>query len=101
MAQNHLIGAVANHHIYKKKNKEVYTHQEKKCVIGNVVWICENAIIINGVKIGDGAIVAAGAVVTRGVPDYAVVDGVLARIIKCRFDEETIKKVKQSIRKLE
>lgn len=58
--------------------------------IGNDVWIGSNAIIIDGVKIGDGAIIAAGAVVNRDVPPYAVVGGIPARIIKYRFSAENI-----------
>ena len=59
-------------------------------VIGNDVWIGLNATIMRGVKIGDGAIIAAGAVVTKDVPAYAIVGGVPAQIIKFRFDHETI-----------
>jgi maltose O-acetyltransferase len=56
-----------------------------KCVeIGNDVWIGTRVIILPGVKIGDGVIVAAGAVVTKSVPDYAVVGGVPAKVIKYR-----------------
>lgn len=53
--------------------------------VGNDVWIGTNAVILTGVRIGDGAIVAAGAVVTRDVPPYAVVGGVPARILKYRL----------------
>ena len=66
------------------------------CEIGNDVWICENAKIINGVKIGDGAIVAAGAIVTKDVPPYAIVAGVPAKIIRYRFNESEIKYIKNS-----
>lgn len=59
--------------------------------IGNDVWIGQNAVIMDGVKIGDGAIVAAGAVVTKDVAPYAIVGGVPAKLIKYRFDEATIK----------
>lgn len=57
-------------------------------VIGNDVWIAGHVQILEGVKIGDGAIVAAGAVVTDDVPAYAIVGGVPAKIIRWRFDEE-------------
>lgn len=59
-------------------------------VIGNDVWIGANVVILPGTRIADGAILAAGAVITKDVPPYAVVGGVPARIIKYRFDKETI-----------
>lgn len=61
--------------------------------IGNDVWIAANAIILRGVKIGDGAVVAGGAVVTKDVPPYAIVGGSPARIIKYRFEPEIIQKL--------
>lgn len=61
--------------------------------IGNDVWIGENAIIMTGITIGDGAIIGAGAVVTKDVPPYAIVVGVPARILRYRFDEPTIKQL--------
>ena len=61
--------------------------------IGNDVWIGKGACILSGVSIGDGAVIGAEAVVTKSVPPYAVVVGNPARIVKFRFDEETIKKL--------
>ncbi len=58
--------------------------------IGNDVWIGKNAIIRSGVNVGDGAIVAAGAVVVRDVPPYAVVAGVPAVVKRFRFSDEII-----------
>lgn len=62
-------------------------------VIGNDVWIGYGAMIIAGVKINDGAVIAAGAVVTKDVPPYAIVGGNPAKIIKYRFSEEIIQKL--------
>lgn len=58
---------------------------EKDIIIGDDVWIGYGAQVMAGVSIGSGSIVAAGAVVTKDVPEYAVVGGVPARIIKMRI----------------
>ena len=59
-------------------------------VIGNDVWIGYESVILAGVTIGDGAIIAARAVVTKDVPPYTIVGGVPAKPIRKRFPEETI-----------
>lgn len=59
-------------------------------VVGNDVWIGYEAIILAGVTVGDGAVIGARAVVTKDVPPYTIVGGIPARIIRRRFDEETI-----------
>lgn len=61
-----------------------------KTSIGNDVWIGHGAIIMGGVKIGDGAIVAAGAIVTKDVPPCAIVGGNPAKVIKHRFETHEI-----------
>lgn len=58
--------------------------------IGNDVWIGDNACVRAGVGIGDGAIVGMGAVVTADTPAYAIVGGNPARVLRYRFDEQTI-----------
>ena len=62
-------------------------------VIDNDVWIGYEAVIMAGVHIGNGAIIAARAVVTKDVPPYTIVGGVPARPIRKRFDEDTIRKL--------
>lgn len=59
-------------------------------IVDDDVWIGHRAIIMSGVHIGQGAVIGAGAVVTRDVPPYAVVAGVPAKIIKMRFNEEIV-----------
>ncbi|MEM2146820.1 MAG: CatB-related O-acetyltransferase [Candidatus Jordarchaeaceae archaeon] len=61
--------------------------------IGNDVVLGAYSIILPGVKVGDGAIVGAGAVVTRDVPPYAIVAGVPAKIIRFRYSQEQIEKL--------
>ena len=63
--------------------------------IGNDVWIGDDALIVAGVTIGDGAVIAAGAVVTKDVPEYAIVAGVPARIVKYRFNPAEIEQLKK------
>ena len=58
--------------------------EERPVYIGNNVWIGDRAVILPGVIVGDGSIIAAGAVVTKNVPPYAIVAGVPAKVIKMR-----------------
>ena len=61
--------------------------------IGNDVWIGEGVCIVSGVNIGDGAVIGAHAVVTKDVEPYSIVAGVPAKLIKKRFDDDTINKL--------
>lgn len=62
--------------------------------IGDDVWIGYGAIILSGISIGQGAVIAAGSVVTHSVPAYAIVAGNPAKTIRYRFDSEIIAKLK-------
>jgi phosphonate metabolism protein (transferase hexapeptide repeat family) len=70
-------------------NEDRFEPFNKRTKVGNDVWIGQNAMVMDGVTIGTGAVVAAGAVVTKDVPAYAIVGGAPAKLIKYRFDEET------------
>lgn len=69
-----------------------YVDDESKTLlkIGNDVWIGAKVIFLDGVTVGNGAIIAAGAVVTKDVPPYAIVGGVPAKVIRYRFREDEI-----------
>lgn len=75
------------------EDKSVAGPSPQKASIGNDVWIGSGAIVLRGVKVGDGAVIGAGAVVTKDVPPYAIVVGNPARVIKYRFSEEIIEKL--------
>ena len=77
-------------------DKNFYTEANHyQIIIGNDVWIGSDVKILGGVKIGSGAVIGANSVVAKDIPPYAVVVGNPARIIKYRFDKETIKKFMQ------
>lgn len=67
---------------------ENYNGSKGDIVVKDDVWIGENSIILSGVTIGQGAIVAAGAVVAGDIPPYSIVGGVPAKVINYRFPEE-------------
>lgn len=74
----------------KAKFSEHKRDPVKRVVIGHDVWIGRSAIVLPGVEVGDGAVIGAGAVVTKAVPPYGVVAGNPARLIRYRFDEATV-----------
>lgn len=65
-------------------------HYKGDLVIGNDVWLGYDVLVLPGARIGDGAIIGARAVVTGTIPPYAIAAGNPARVIRMRFDEETV-----------
>lgn len=61
---------------------------QERTHIGNDVWIGCHSVILAGVNVGDGAVIGAGAVVTKDVPSYGIVVGVPAKVIRMRFSDE-------------
>lgn len=84
------------HHLSKddimsnRKSQSKNLKKKTPVVIGNDVWIGHGCQIMSGVTIGDGAVIAAGSVVTHDVEPYSIVGGVPARLIRKRFDDDTI-----------
>ena len=77
----------ANHPIAPNLRKKAYQYC-KKIIIKDNVWICSNAVVLPGVKIGENSVIAAGAVVTKDIPDNVVAMGVPARVVREITDEE-------------
>lgn len=69
---------------YDKKNKIAIK-------IGSDCWIGERVFIVGGITIGDGAVILANAVVTKDVPPYSIVGGIPGKVLKYRYDADTIK----------
>lgn len=82
-----------NKPIFKGINPKPLGETKFQIIIGNDVWIASNVLILGGVKINDGAIVAAGAIVTSDVPPYAIVGGCPAKVIRYRFKQEEISRL--------
>ena len=95
---------ISTHPAFYSNNKGYKTYADKMYVqneypfvnAGHDVWVGERAVIIGGVNIGNGSIIAAGAVVTKDVPAYSIVGGVPAKVIRYRFDPETIQLIQES-----
>ena len=80
-------------YVSENKFSEIRYWDEQKGMlakIGNDVWIATDVRLLSGVSIGNGAVICAGAVVTRDVPPYAIVGGVPAKVIRYRFSPEQI-----------
>lgn len=80
---------------FENVNDDKITSSSKgDIVIGDDVWIGMNSTILSGVKIGKGAVIAAGSIVTEDVDEFCIYGGVPAKFIKKRFDDSVIKKIK-------
>ena len=90
----HKIKRVSTSSIFYSNPFETLT--EKKCLVGNDVWIGSNSIIRRGVTIGNGAIIGANSFVNKDVKDFEIVGGVPAKHIRMRFDDETIETIIRS-----
>lgn len=79
----------AENHNFQEIDKPIKSQgaTRKGIVIGEDCWIGSKAIILDGVKIGNHCVIAAGAVVTKDIPDYAIVGGIPAKVIKMRKEE--------------
>jgi virginiamycin A acetyltransferase len=75
------------------KSLEIVPPQKEGITIGNDVWIGIGSFIMPGVTVGNGVVIGANSVVTNDIPDFAIVGGSPARILKMKFNEEVIKKL--------
>lgn len=98
--RSHIYTNFTTHDFVYTKNEHVWKcnkpYNGYLVQIGNDVWIGCKCIILPGVNVGNGAVVAAGSVVTKSIPPYAVVGGNPCKFIKWRFDKETINKLEAS-----
>ncbi|ETO93973.1 CatB-related O-acetyltransferase [Legionella oakridgensis] len=94
-----MLGGNNNHRVdwfslYPFKNNYIESYESRgDTVIGDGVWIGMRAMIMPGIQIGEGAVIAANAIVTKDVEPYTIVAGNPAKIVKKRFDNETIKRL--------
>lgn len=79
-----------------EENRYIEPESKIAICIGNDCWIGERVFFVGGITVGDGAVVLAGAVVTKDVPPFAIVGGVPAKILSYRFDEATIEMIRKT-----
>lgn len=96
LAMNHDYRRVTSYPFAELERAETNLNQNNhfQILIGNDVWIGQDVTIMGGVRIGDGAVIAAEAVVTKDVPPYAIVGGNPAYVLKKRFPDEIVKKLR-------
>lgn len=94
---NHLLDrfttSPANIMLFAHKQGNLTSYSKGDIIIKNDVWIGANCTLIDGITIGNGAVIAAGSVVTKDVPPYAIVGGNPAKLIRDRFSEELINEI--------
>jgi virginiamycin A acetyltransferase len=81
------------HNIFQEETRKDDMVSKGEVKIGNDVWIGTQTVILSGVIIGDGAVIAANSVVTSDVPPYAIVGGTPAKVLKYRFSDDIIEKL--------
>lgn len=95
--RNHAYWKVSTHPIFYNKvlgNLKEDTVKNTRLEVGNDVWIGQNVVILPSCnRIGNGVVIGAGAIITKDIPDFAIVAGVPGKIIKYRFNEEQINKL--------
>ena len=100
---NHTLNSLSNYPFpiffeeWQLDKKDVASAWDNKgdIVIGSDVWIGYEAVIMAGVHVGDGAIIASRAVVTKDVPPYTIVGGMPAKEIRMRFDKDTVDRLQE------
>ncbi len=87
---------ILQYRLNRRLGLESQTGKRKDIVVGHNVWIGDSVILLPGVKIGNGAIISAGAVVTKNVDPYSVVAGVPARFVKFRLQSSAITRLENT-----
>lgn len=90
----HLINEISTNSIFYKNKYQILT--QKDVNISDDVWLGVNSVVLRGVSIGRGAIIGAGAVVTKDIPPYAIAVGVPAKVLKYRFSNKQIEDIEKS-----
>lgn len=85
-------GAPLYNQLYKYPENE----KQYQVIIGNDVWIGSHVLILGGIRVGDGAVIGSGSVVTKDVDPYSIVAGNPARVIRKRFSDDIINKIEKS-----
>ena len=100
----HPMNSASQHHmLYRKEmfgfgedNDDFFDwRKSKKVFIGNDVWIGHNVTIMGGVSVGNGAVIGSGAIVTKNLPPYSISVGNPAKVIRYRFNTDTINSLEQ------